>query len=721
MKLPRFLVFGFLALLIFVEGASLPHGSSSRSSTEDEDSMGFMKAAAILKGSMNESIDPCEDFFEFTCGKWMVNNPIPDDLATYTHFEELREKVKKEMRNLYEDKVPSTSNAINKLKKIYATCTDVENFNKRKSHDLHKTLETFGYWPIIHDKKWSAVNFDLTDLLLKIEQSRGSEIFIDINIVKDRKNVSRRLLSFDQGNLGLGTREYYLNETKYSKQLDAYEKYVTTKVGLIAEDAKISKTKNDITLDVKEILEFEKKLARILKPGEERRNFTEMYNLFRFSDLKTMMPLIDWEKYFKGLIPLDMHDYLDLDPEIIVAEPAYLDRVKNLIAGTDTRIITNYILWRYTAYWDLDERFDDIRHELLHILTGKKIKSPRWKDCSSIINSKMSYASGAMYVRSFFHEEDKASALEMIENLKTSFKETLAENDWMEESTRKYAQEKASEMSSLIGFPDFVLNDTALDEYYENLTIVEGEPYSTVTQKMIQWAQYKAFRRLKEEVDRNEFEKSSAEVNAFYSSVKNGITFPAAILQPPFFDRTFPKVLNYGAIGMVIGHEITHAFDDQGSQFDKMGNLHNWWDAETKTTFLERTRCMIDQYSQYEVPGTSLKVNGILTQGENVADNGGLKHAYMAYRAYIKKLGHEEGKIPGFEKYTTDQIFYIGYGITWCGHSKPRNLINQILTGVHSPSRFRVNGVVRNQPEFAVAFKCSVGSKMNPEKRCAVW
>lgn len=525
--------------------------------------------------------------------------------------------------DLYNDKTPSTSKSINTLKQIHTACMDINTINERKSYDLVKSLEEYGHWPIIHGDKWSPAHFDLTDILMNIGQSRGVDVFTDIYVTQDQRNVSRRLLSFDQGGLGLGSsaREYYLNETRYGKQLKAYQTYMTAKIGLIAKDAKSNKTKAQISADVKELIEFEKQFATILTPEEKRRNYTEMYNVYKLSDLRTMMPLIDWNRYFRGLMPFDMHEYLNSDPLIIVSEPGYFKRLTALITSTDTRIVTNYIFWRYTASWalQLDERFDDIQQDFLRDFIGRKTKSPRWKDCNSGAGSRMSYASGAMYVRAHFDKRDRDSALEMIEDLQAAFREILLETDWMEADTREYALEKAAEMQSLIGYPDFILNDTALDEYYENLSLEDGDTYSDIIQKTTKWAQHKAFRRLLEPVDRTEFGTSSAVVNAFYSSVKNGITFPAAILQSPFFDRNFPKVLNYGGMGAVIGHEITHGFDDQGSQFDKIGNLHNWWDAKTQGHFLNRTQCIIKQYSEYEVPGTSLKVNGVLTQGENIA------------------------------------------------------------------------------------------------------
>jgi len=338
-----------------------------------------------------------------------------------------------------------------------------------------------------------------------------------------------------------------------------------------------------------------------------------------------------------------------------------------------------------------------------------------------VASGRMSYAGGALYVRKYFDKSDKATALEMIEDLHTVFHQMVNTSQWMQTETKKLALVKAKEMLSLIGYPDWIANDTALDEYYEQLELTDQDSYPKIIEKLTQWGQQRAFRKLIEPVDRSEFGVSSAVVNAFYSSLKNAITFPAAILQAPFFDRGFPKSMNYGGIGSVIGHEITHGFDDQGSQFDGTGNLQNWWDPLTAMQFFNRTQCIVEQYGAYDVPGTGLKVNGRLTQGENIADNGGIKEAFKAYRRHVNKLGHEEARLPGMAAYTHDQVFYLSYAQAWCGHSKVESVIRSVLSDPHSPVLFRVNGVVANQPEFSTAFRCPIGTPMNPVKKCTVW
>ncbi|VDM50613.1 unnamed protein product [Toxocara canis] len=281
-------------------------------------------------------------------------------------------------------------------------------------------------------------------------------------------------------------------------------------------------------------------------------------------------------------------------------------------------------------------------------------------------------------------------------------------------------------MINHIGYPDFINNDTDLDKHYERchilqLDLQQSDSYFDLLRKVLLWSQEKDFMRLTKEFDKFEFEVSPAVVNAFYSPEKNALTFPAGILKPPFFSGMYPKMVNYGAIGAVIGHEITHGFDDQGSQFDKDGNLQNWWNADSYSGFAKRKECIIDQYSSYKVPNTEFKVNGKLTQGENIADNGGVKEAYRAYRKYVKQLGREEPRLPGFQDFSNDQIFFLSYAHFWCGHKKDAAAVQQVLTDEHSPEIFRVIGVLSNLDEFSKAFRCLPGSRLNPSKRCVVW
>uniref|UniRef100_A0A914RKS8 Peptidase M13 C-terminal domain-containing protein n=1 Tax=Parascaris equorum TaxID=6256 RepID=A0A914RKS8_PAREQ len=485
----------------------------------------------------------------------------------------------------------------------------------------------------------------------------------------------------------------------FTNHLEAYKKYQREVAKLLMEDANKSRDDADLEADLLAMIEFEKEFATIIVPEDDRRNNTRMYNKRRIADLAMLMPQIE-----------------------------FLRKAARLLDSTDDRIKTNYIMWRIVHSWVkvLDMRFDDIKQE-------------------------------------------------MIANLREAFKELVADNDWMDSATKKVAIEKAEGMINHIGYPDFIKNDTDLDKHYErslrsfraiNASILHTSKFyyhytkkqyfkvticsSTCDQPTHILIFYEKFcyghkrrsfyvsqRCL---INMNLRSAQLSSTRSIHLKRMPSVTFPAGILKPPFFSGMYPKMVNYGAIGAVIGHEITHGFDDQGSQFDKDGNLQNWWNPDSYKGFAKRKECIINQYSSYKVPNTDLTVNGKLTQGENIADNGGVKEAYRAYRKYVKQLGREEPRLPGLQHFSNDQIFFLSYahvscsfrfqtnlhGILnalqfWCGHKKDAAAVQQVLTDEHSPEIFRVIGVLSNLDEFSKAFRCASGTPLNPPKRCIVW
>ncbi|CAJ0606430.1 unnamed protein product [Cylicocyclus nassatus] len=696
---------------------------------------GYDIASEYLTKSINFSADPCEDFFEFTCGNWIANHPIPKHRTTYNHFAMLSDKVQEQMRGEFESNEMFGAKSMNALKAIYKKCMDKNELNRIGAKRLIEDVRRFGVWPMLEgDEKWRVENFDLTSLLIHVSKTRNVHAFIKYYITLDTKNVSRRLIEFDQGDLILGrsSRDYYLDKEKHGKKIEALRSSLISKLELFQGDANLPIDRAKIENDVDELIDFETKMAQILVADEDRRNYSELYNLRHLSDLQELMPLVDWSRFFLAIAPPASYQYLSSDPKVLIVEIDYLRRITEALQATDPRIITNYVLMRYSSNWgrEMGEKYEDVTQEFNKIMYGQKQKAPKWKDCTSHIIERlerMQYATSAIYIRKIFDRESKNVTLEMIDDLQEVFREILSNNDWMDGRTKATALDKANQMLRQIAYPDFVLDDQELNEYYDGLDVRDTDSYSEMLEKVARWGIEYSFERLTKPVDRSEYNFNSAIVNAYYSPTSNSIKFPAAILQAPFFHHTFPstanrlRALNYGGMGAVIGHEITHGFDDKGRQFDANGNLREWWDEGVKRNFENRAQCIINQYGNIEVPGTGLKINGKLTQGENIADNGGVKQAYRAYKAYLEKHGGEEERIKGMEQYNNEQMFFLGYATMWCGHLTNDELINRVLTDPHAPQRYRVNQVLANQPEFAAAFKCKEGSAMNPTERCAVW
>ncbi|KAK6738800.1 hypothetical protein RB195_020728 [Necator americanus] len=700
-----------LILIPFTCCCALPIGlSGDDNSTNYGTSAGYEIASDMLRNSINFSVDPCVDFFEFACGNWLANHPIPKDKSSYSLTDYLSDKVKKEMRGIFESKEIFGSKAMNALKAVYTKCMNKEELNAIGSKQLLKRIKNYGVWPILDgDHKWREEDFDLTSLLAHAVER--VDVFITIYVDFDCWNVSRKLIKIDQSDLGLGrsTRDYYLDKEKHEAKITAYRTLLINMITLLLKDSNQHNNVTKIAQDVDEIIDLETKLAKILVPDKDRRNHSEKCNRRRLNDLEELMPMVNWTRYFHSIAPPVVHDYLASNPEIIITEVDFMKRVTNLLQSTDPRIITNYIYMRYSLAWrlELGERYEDIHQEFDSLMYGKKQKAPRWKDCTSNTMDIMKYAAGAMYVRKKFEKVSKNLTLEMIDDLQEAFHEMVTTNEWMNKRTKNNALNKAKQMLRQIAYPDFILDDAKLDDYYSGISMKETDSYSEMVQKIIRWNIEFNYKRLIKPADRTEFDFNAADVNAYYDLTTNSIKFPAAILQAPFFHHTFPRALNYGAIGA-------------RRQFDADGNLKEWWDAEVKKKFEERIKCIINQYGKLEVPGTGLKVNGKLTQGENIADNGGVRQAFRAYKNYLRKHG-EEKRIKGFEKYSNEQIFFLGFALSWCGHTTHDHMINLLLTDPHSPDRFRVNQVLANQPEFAAAYQCDVGTPMNPVERCAVW
>lgn len=308
----------------------------------------------------------------------------------------------------------------------------------------------------------------------------------------------------------------------------------------------------------------------------------------------------------------------------------------------------------------------------------------------------------------------------MVNDIKEEFRNILNEIDWMDPNTRQRAHQKLNAIKDYIGYPEEIMVNSKLEELYDGLQISATDYFQNGINMSI-WSTNYHWKKLREKVDKTDWKRHAypAVVNAFYSSIENSIQFPAGILQGIFYQKARPNYLNYGGIGWVIGHEITHGFDDQGRQYNDIGNLNDWWDIETKKRFITKTRCIIEQYGNYTAPVVKLALNGINTQGENIADNGGLKEAYRAYNRWVKRNGNEL-VLPGLDL-TPNQLFWVGAANTWCSKYRPKSLEMRIRTGAHSPGNFRVKGPFSNSREFSQDFNCRIGSPMNPVNKCEVW
>ncbi|KAK2184852.1 hypothetical protein NP493_250g03007 [Ridgeia piscesae] len=665
--------------------------------------------------AMNTSANPCDDFYDYACGMWNVRNVMPSNRASYSTFGKLRDEVSLKLKDLLEtaaaEKQPAT---LIKARTMYKSCMNMSLINERDVSPLLLILHELGDWPVLHPS-WNESGYDVNELVAKVNM-RGKNVLWNQWVSADDRNSDSNIIQFDQGGLGMPSRDYFL-DSRYSSQLNAYRKF-TTEIAIALGGDKATSAR-----DMNDMVDFEISLANITVPQALRRNYDELYNKFTVDDLyKKVTNAIDWRRLLKLQFD-EVNVPIDGSREVVVYGPVvYFENLAALLGRTPKRTVANYILWKIvhsSVYHLSDSAFGDIKQRYRQVLSGSSTPPPRWVTCVGTTTDSLEMVIGRLFVEKYFDKAAKRTADEMIKDLRESFTSMLAEVTWMDENTRKLAIAKANAISERIGYPEYIMDDKYLASKYKEVLPQETTYFENIAN--IWNVEVKDnLKKVNERVDKTEWSTGPATVNAYYSSSKNVIVFPAGILQPPFYSKNFPKSLNYGGIGVVIGHEITHGFDDQGRQFDLNGNLKQWWPQEVIEKFTKRAQCIVDQYGSYVVPEINMKVNGKLTQGENIADNGGLKEAYIAYRKWVQRQGREEDVLPGLNL-NNNQLFFLSFAQLWCGAKRPQKYMEQVKSDPHSPGRFRVVGTVSNSQEFADAYKCPVGSKMNPVKKCHVW
>ncbi|XP_068217910.1 neprilysin-2 isoform X3 [Palaemon carinicauda] len=686
-------------------------------STSDDTCLtkGCVKAANNLIESMDEEVDPCDDFFKFACGGFLQKKIIPDEKTSLSRFSEVSDDLREKLRGLVEAEVTKEDSPSTKMvKELYKSCMNTERIEERGLEPLKEILQEMGGWPVVEGDAWDPSAFEWkTNVYINRKLGYSLDYLFDFSVTTNIKNSTWRIIDIDQPPLGMPSRKYLLKGFNDS-DVQAYYNYQISMAELLGADRERAKA------DLKESLDFEIEIAKYSLPKEERRNATKLYNKMTIGELQEMVPEIPWLEYINTL--LSPFFEVQSDEPVVVSSKEMVKNLGKLIARTPKRVIANYMMWRVTAasVGYLNEVARDIQLAYSKKLVGKGTREPRWKECMGSVSGSLSHAVGSMYASTFFKEDAKAAADEMVTYIRAEFDHILHNIDWMDETTRQRALEKSKAITPHIAYPPELLEEQKLTDLYEGLQISSGDLLDNMRNLTVFGTDY-SFKRLREEIDKKDWKNhgAAAVVNAFYSPLENSIQFPAGILQGTFFEADRPKYMNFGAIGYVIGHEITHGFDDSGRQFDANGDLRDWWEKETKDKFITKTECIIYQYGNYTVPELNMTLNGINTQGENIADNGGIKEAYYAYKQWVKDNG-KELKLPSLP-YSPQQLFWLSAANVWCGKYRPETLKLRILTGAHSPAQFRVNGPFSNLPEFSEDWKCNKASKLNPEKRCSVW
>lgn len=646
----------------------------------------------VNPANIDPSVAPQTDFYDYACGGWMKANPIGDEYARFGTFDELAENNRKQLRDLFDQLSKSEQpkgTVGQKVRDIYLLGMDSVRLNNEGAAPIKADLDFI-----------NAMTRDrLTDMVIWEHAGIGSPFF-GCGVEGDMLNSNMNTLYIGQPGLGLPDRDYYLSDEGNMKEIRAqYVKYLED-IFVLA-----GYTKKNAKRAAKNIMALETKFAEYNWDRVRLRDIASQYNPTDAASLQANYPFIDWNAYFKGI-------GIENVGQVVLMQPDVMQKVNDLVGKLSDQEIKDYLAYNYlsSAIGYLSDDFTQRSFEFSKLISGKKEITPRWKRALGVPNGILGEAVGELYVAKYFPKEAKERMLKLVGNLKKSLAEHIRSNTWMSDSTKINALVKLNSFTVKVGYPDKWRD-------YSAITVDPAKPYWTNVKGMIEAEAAREIAKYGKPVDKDEWGMSPQTVNAYYNPLANEIVFPAGILQPPFFDFEADDASNYGAIGVVIGHEMTHGFDDQGRQFDQDGNMTDWWAPADADKFKALTDVLADQYSSIIVID-DLHANGRFTLGENIADHGGLNVAYTAFKKTVQGQGNE--KIDGF---TPDQRFFLAYASVWAANIRPEEIVRRTKTDEHSLGRWRVNAALKNIPAFYEAFDIKAGDKMwlDPDKRVTIW
>ncbi|MEN6534558.1 MAG: M13 family metallopeptidase [Bryobacteraceae bacterium] len=645
-------------------------------------------------GAMDRSVDPCKDFYEYACGNWRRDNPIPSDKTRWARFDELGDRSLSILRSILEEAAqPGAPQPERQIGDFYAACMD------------EPRVEALGAKPVQPDLAAVAKIRNRRDLILEIARlhARANSVLFSWGSTTDLHDATRVIAYVDQGGLSLPDRDYYIKDDAKSKETrEKYVEHVRKMFELFGRPA------GEAEAAAKTVLRIETGLAQVSMDRTLRRDPKNRDHFMKLAELNEIAPGFEFQRFFAAAGGPKFDSLNVVNPEFFKQVSAQINSIP--LADWKTYLTWNVLRSRAgllsSVFVNESFRFNS------QYLAGQKEIAPRWKRCVGLTSGVLGEAVGRVYVEKYFGAESKERTMTLVKAIEKAMGEDIDRVDWMSDATKVQARKKLASIVNNIGYPDKWRD-------YSSVRVTRDDLTGNV-ERANAFEEARDINKIGKPVDRTEWSMTPQTVNAYYRGSRNDINFPAGILQPPFFSSKIDDAVNFGAIGLVIAHELTHGFDDQGRKFDASGNLTDWWTSQDAKEFDSRTACIVDQYAQYVAvkdENGEVRLNGKLTLGENVADNGGLQ---LAYAALINTLSAENRtrKIDGF---TPQQRFFIGYAQVWCQNATDQIARLRALTDPHSPGRYRVIGVVSNAPQFHEAFGCKAGDPMVREKACRVW
>jgi putative endopeptidase len=641
--------------------------------------------------AIDSNVSPCDDFFRYACGGWLATHEIPPDQSVWGRFSELHERDLESLHAILEkDAVdsPARTPIQRQVGDFYAACMD------------EKGIEAKGLSPLAPELAridGLTAKSGLADVVAGLHRV-GVEVLFRFSSRQNPHDATANIAAADQAGLALPDREYYLKTDAKSTALrDRYRRHVARMLELFGEPAARAEA------DATSVLAFETELAKISLDRVVRRDPRKTDHDMSLKDFQALTPGFAWDRFLAGM---------DAPPvqRLNVAVPDYFRELDASLARADLATLRAYLRFHllHAEAELLPAAFVQENFELFNrALSGSPEIQARWKRCTTLTDRLLGEALGQEFVAEHFSEADRERTRAMVQAIEAALGDDIRTLPWMSPATRAAAETKLKAVANKVGYPDHWRD-------YSSVRVDRGDALGDVLRARA-FDQARRLNKIGHPIDRGEWTMTPPTVNANYNPPMNDVNFPAGILQPPFFDPSLDDAVNFGGIGVVIGHELTHGFDDSGRRFAGNGNLEDWWTPADTKEFESRATCVADQYSSYTAVD-DMKVNGRLTLGENTADNGGLRVAYMALEKEL--AGKPQGKIDGF---TPEQRFFLGFAQVWCEKERPEALRRSVLTNPHSPGRYRVIGTLSNSPEFQKAWSCPAGSPMAPVERCRVW
>lgn len=647
--------------------------------------------------AINDKIDPCDNFYEFSCGKWIDSTVIPDDKSSVnrqiTPLSDLTDvNLNKIILSYVNNENPNPTVNAKKIADFYTSCMNADKNSEASLAEFKKQLAKIQ--SVKTSKDLAAVSAELS--------LAGVSPFLGFGATPNMQNSEVMIGDVEQGGYALGEKDYYFNKDK--KSLEIVKKY---KEHMASVFELLGHNKIKAKLMAFNVYNLEKRLAGSAYSIEDQNDSSKINHPIGVDGLKKLAPNFDWATYFQTLGNPNLS-------VLNVGEPEFFQNMSKVLKTTSNRTLVDYLTWLAA---DHASNYIAGDFEKTHFafwskyLGGAKAMKPQWKKCTQAVENSLGYALAEAYVKTFDGNAIKAKTEEMITDVKAAFSENLKTLDWLDSATLDLAMEKVQVMGQKVGAPTIWRDYKALE--------VTDQNYFLNGIRLSQFEARRDLAKMGKAVDKQEWGMMPWEINAYYESSMNEFNFPFGILQPPSLDLTASEGANMGAFGGgTIGHELTHGFDTNGSQYDSRGNLKNWWSKKTLEQFNQRAQCFIEQANQYKIESVGLNVDGAQTLTENLADQGGVK---LGYLALVRSLGRRPEAPLWLNRYNERQQYWIAYGQSWCTKAKDESLRQQMTTDSHPPAEFRVNDVMMNRPEFARDFNCKEKTKMAPANRCSLW